>query len=299
MNYSIKSTSNTTSKPDKSRLSLQTPSDSLIIEEDDDIGISPSAFNNSNDSAMTMNNIDYSMPIDKDLLKAIKCILEEFFINQNSEETMIEMRSKCLDTSLRNRLGDVIKYLINCTLEKKIDDRKKFNDFLLLICAPIPIEGDSPRTPRSSNIPSLIPIHEIERGLLLFLHDLDEISIDVPFAMTYFANVISILLLSSYLQENGFNLSFLGNIPEENNFSMSIKAHEFLTEILSCIVTNVNNYCDSDADANEGLKKSESLYQMGGGIELLNKLPPAIDPIEQTMKELADRYQLPFLALTF
>ena len=225
--------------------------------------------------------------MNKESLKAIKCILEEFFINQVIEDCLTEMNNKCVH--LKSRMGDVIKYLINVTLEKKIDDRKKFNEFLLLLCSPQEINNNS----NTSNI--LVSVYELVRGILLFLHDLDEISIDVPFAISYFANVISILLLSPYLQEQGFNLTFFDNIPEENNFNTSIKAQELIAEILSCVMTNVNNENDADADANDGLKKAESMYLKVGGYEFMTRLPPSLDPLNEVLNVLAQKYQLPFL----
>ena len=277
-NTTSRQNSSINESPRQNTLRLETPG--LVIDDYPDTPMATQAATPSLEDAYN-NDEDYSIPMNKDSLKAIKCILEEFFINQVVEDCIIEMQSKC--SHIRSRMGDVLKYLINVTLEKKLEDRKKFNDFLLLICTP------------QDTTTALVSVKELKRGILLFLNDLDEISIDVPFATSYFTNVVSVLLLSSYLQENGLNLTLFDNISEENSFSMSIKAQELLAEILSCVVTNVNNENDADADANDGLKKAELMYRNAGGIEFMARLPPPVDPLNEVLTELAQRFQLPFL----
>jgi hypothetical protein len=98
-------------------------------------------------------------------------------------------------------------------LEKKDDDRTKFCAFVSSL--------------NGTSAGQLLSSDEALRGVLLFLNDLDEIAIDVPRAETYFAGILTSIILEGII-----SLNFMGNIPDENNFSFSNRRHTLLGDVL-------------------------------------------------------------------
>jgi hypothetical protein len=103
--------------------------------------------------------------------------------------------------------------LLNHVLEKKDDDRAKFCTFVSSL--------------NGTSAGQLLSSDEALRGVLLFLNDLDEIAIDVPRAETYFAGILTSIILEGII-----SLNFMGNIPDENNFSFSNRRHTLLGDVL-------------------------------------------------------------------
>jgi hypothetical protein len=108
-----------------------------------------------------------------------------------------------------NGMGEVFKYLANYSLEKKEDDRKMFCTFI--------------NTLNDTSAGELFSKAQALRGVLLFLHDLDEIAIDVPRAETYFAAI-----LANMVQQKLIDLTFLGSVPDDSNFTISARSGQGL-----------------------------------------------------------------------
>ena len=243
--------------------------------------------------------IDYTTPISKDILNSIRVTLDEYIINNIDNDVIIDLTEKfTLYPILIHRMSDILKYLIINILERKGDnDRMQFNPFLLLLYNNKIINKD-----------------DIIRSIYLLLNELDELTLDIPKISSYFSYIIAYLVYNNII-----TLSFLCNIPEENNYNMSMNAFDFLAEILQVIqsthaaattttttdtTTNTNSFntdtttTTTHTNTNTSTITAEVAYQQGGGVTLLRSLP--LNPnetIEESVIRIVDTYNLPFIKL--
>ena len=236
--------------------------------------------------------IDYTTPISKDILNSIRVTLDEYIINNIDNDVIIDLTEKfTLYPTLIHRMSDILRYLIINILERKGDnDRMRFNPFLLLLYNNKIINKD-----------------DILRSIYLLLNELDELTLDIPKISSYFSYIIAYLV-----SNNIITLTFLCNIPEENNYNMSMNAFDLLAEILQVIqsihaasATTTDTTTDTTTNNNNTITTTnttpitaEEAYQQGGGITLLRSLP--LNPnetIEESVVRIVDTYNLPFIKL--
>ena len=241
----------------------------------------------------TNSTIDYTTPISKDILNSIRVTLDEYITNNIDNDVVIDLTEKfTLYPILIHRMSDILKYLIINILERKGDnDRMRFNPFLLLLYNNKIINKD-----------------DIIRSIYLLLNELDELTLDIPKISSYFSYIIAYLVYNNII-----TLSFLCNIPEDNNYNMSMNAFDLLAEILQVIQsihaasatttdtttdTTTNNNNTTITTTNTTPITAEEAYQQGGGITLLRSLP--LNPnetIEESVIRIVNTFNLPFIKL--
>lgn len=204
-------------------------------------------------------DVEYVVP-SKELLVKVRVTFEEYIANDNEEDTIQEIRSQI---SVK-QFGDVFKSLVTSVVNMKGTPVARFNKFVSFL-----------------NSAGLAPSSEILRGSLLVLNDFDDLTIDYPLIFIHFASIVAGLVDTGLL-----NLSFLASIPEENNFSMSIRAHEFVATILHQL-----------AIINErGVVVAEEAF-MTIGEGFLKNLPAPVDDLEATIATWREKFDLPFFTL--
>mmetsp|Transcript_6649 Transcript_6649/g.10038 ORF Transcript_6649/g.10038 Transcript_6649/m.10038 type:complete len:950 (-) Transcript_6649:189-3038(-) len=141
--------------------------------------------------------------------RAIAC-MNEYFLNDLLDEAVEVMR----ELVHPNSMSHVVKGTIHAVLERKDAERKKFNVFL---------PGLYTHGALSSE--------QAIAGLEAFLHDYDEIVIDVPRVSQYTSSIMA------HLYTNGAipNLEFIFTVPDENNFSLSMGKYDLLVQTAAAV----------------------------------------------------------------
>lgn len=64
-------------------------------------------------------------------------------------------------------------------------------------------------------------------GISAFLHDFDDIVVDVPLVGDYVASILAALAQASAIDD----LSFALHLPDENNFSLSMNQYSLIVKV--------------------------------------------------------------------
>lgn len=204
-------------------------------------------------------------------LKRIKGFVEEFYSNSIIEEPYLQIHEMVSPSVM----SDVVKMLVVSSLEKKplervmllhllvqlhhhTSEEEAISDLKALSAKPVasPIGKDLP--------PPFLSSEQATLGLTAFMDDLDELIIDAPMAGTYCAYIVAGLVLSNVVSFDLFT-----SIPEESIFTISMKAADFIVQVLASIAQ-----LKDEATA-------QSIFEQSG----LKILPLVLAPPKQTPEE--------------
>jgi len=190
---------------------------------------------------------------------AVRGIYEEYLSIGLEDEVVGRIDLLQQQTSgFKSMIGHVLKSLVYLTVvEKSVEEIPKFNQFILILH-------------RNRYLPSVA----ILKGVILFLNEIDDVVVDAPNVLIYFAKIMVSFILNGLI-----SLSFLTTLPEDHNFTQSSQFYDFIGHVFSEIDRQGGNSAD--------------LFRAAGGSEFLAKLPKIEYAI--SISEVAQKYHLPFL----
>ncbi|CAE7551919.1 EIF4G1 [Symbiodinium microadriaticum] len=153
--------------------------------------------------------------LDTHSVSRVVAAMNEFFLNDMLDEAVEVMR----ELVHPNAMHEALRACIQAILEKKAEDRVKFNAFLGGLYASGLLSGE-----------------QVILGLSNFLDSYDDIVIDVPRVCDYTAQIIANLYVAGALDD----LSFMLSLPDENNFSMSMGQFDLIVKS-ACIVATLKD----------------------------------------------------------
>ena len=130
-----------------------------------------------------------------------------------------------------NAMHEALRVCIMAILEKKQEDRVKFNTFLVGLYSSGLLSGEQVgREWTALQIKLLISsvlCGQTVVGLSKFLESYDDIVIDVPRVGDYTASIFAHLYVTGALEDMSFILTF----PDEHNFSLSMGIFDLLVKV--------------------------------------------------------------------
>ena len=247
-------------KESRTKLEAAALEDSANMQDvaDDDIG------GESQEAVLDANEKVESLPgfngqVDKETLRKLMNVVDEFFTNDLCNEALLSFKEMVDPLGM----GEVVKCLLVHVLEKKDEHRRKAAALLKYLYSE-----------------EFLTVEAASEGIMAFLDVFDDICIDVPKASDYAAVVIGSLISNDIIP-----LSIFCAIPEENNFSLSLKGPELIIRCLGVL-------CSIEGDST----KTQSAYDdCSLSSLLLQRVTP--DPGQQAadvLNELGAKCNVPF-----